>query len=282
MDTGTFGACEKCHDEVEEDRLMQDPLICFCLDCLTDEQKRAHELDLELASRIQNKLLPDQNMDVNGWQIFHHYDPAGLVNGDFCDLIVPEQSDGDLYFLLGDVSGKGVAASLLMSQLHALFRSTIDPSVPLPALIQRVNQFLCEHSLSNHFATLVFGKADGNGDVEICNAGHCPPLLVRKDNITEIKRGGFPLGIFNQGEYAATSIHLDKGESLFCYSDGVTEAMNESRNEYGDERLINLIRTASPLPPRTLVETCLGDINLFRSGATKTDDLTIMVLQRTG
>jgi len=131
MEKGTYGLCETCHDAVERHRLIADPLIRYCLDHLTAEQQRALEQDLELAARIQRALLPRQDLRVGNWQVHYHYEPAGPVSGDYCDLIHSDGEAGDLLFLLGDVSGKGVAASMLMSQLHAMFRSLASVGLPL-------------------------------------------------------------------------------------------------------------------------------------------------------
>ncbi len=111
---GTFGICEECHETIEADRLLCDPLLRFCIDHLSQAEQRALEADLTLAAKIQRALLPRTDWGVDGWQARYHYQPAGLVSGDYCDLI---EEDGGFLFLLGDVSGKGVAASMLMSHL---------------------------------------------------------------------------------------------------------------------------------------------------------------------
>ena len=112
-----------CNDTVERDRLLADPLVRLCLDHLTSDEHRALERDLELAARVQRGLLPRSDVGFNDWRVHYQYNPAGMVSGDYCDLILPANDDGELVFLLGDVAGKGVAASLLMTHLHAMFRS---------------------------------------------------------------------------------------------------------------------------------------------------------------
>src|SRR5687767_3964985 len=111
MDNGSYGLCETCHDPIEPERLIADPLVRFCLGDLTAQQQEALAEDLELAIRIQRGLLPPPHFDAGAWRVAYHYEPFGFVGGDYCDLI---RSNGDLYFILGDVSGKGMAASLLM------------------------------------------------------------------------------------------------------------------------------------------------------------------------
>lgn len=130
---GTFGICETCHDTIEADRLLCNPLLRFCLDHLSSEEQRALEKDLVLAAGIQKALLPPQDWAVDGWHARYHYQPANLVSGDYCDLI--ENEDGFL-FLLGDVSGKGVAASMLMSHLHATFRTLAGQNLSLQHMVE--------------------------------------------------------------------------------------------------------------------------------------------------
>src|SRR5881409_1271069 len=112
FERGTFGLCETCHDTIEAERLLADPLMRFCLDHLTSAKQRALDSDLSMAARIQRALLPKPGVAPVGWDVRYHYQPAGMVSGDYCDLF---ETDRGLLFMLGDVSGKGVAASMLMS-----------------------------------------------------------------------------------------------------------------------------------------------------------------------
>src|SRR3981081_1150434 len=113
---GSYGLCQECPEPVEQDRLLADPLVRYCLDHLTVPERAALQRDLDLASEVQRNLLPQAGLRTSGWETSYHYAPVGPVSGDYCDLI---PSDGQLFFVLGDVSGKGVAASMLMAQLHA-------------------------------------------------------------------------------------------------------------------------------------------------------------------
>src|SRR5262249_47031945 len=160
------------------DRLIADPLLCFCLDHLTAKEQQALQSDLELASRIQRGLLPDSTVRVGAWEASYRYEPLGPVSGDHCDLIPTD--GGDLWFVLGDVAGKGVAASLLMSHLRAMFRALVPIGLPLHETMARASRVFCESTLPNLYATLVVGRAGADGSVELCNAGH-PPVLVVDD-----------------------------------------------------------------------------------------------------
>ncbi|HYK92294.1 MAG TPA: SpoIIE family protein phosphatase [Acidobacteriota bacterium] len=278
MDRGTYGLCDVCHDPIEKDRLLRDPLLRNCLDHLTPAERRALEQDLELAGKIQGELLPKQDFRSGDWEIYYHYEALGSVSGDYCDLI--PANDGCLYFLLGDVSGKGVAASILMSHLHAIFRSLMSVGLPFDQLMERANRVFCDSTASSSFATLVCGKAHSAGVVEICNAGHCPPFLIRRESSRGLEATGLPLGLFCSSPYGVQRLQFERGEGLLLYTDGLTEARNQSGEEYGSPRLEGIISRRRETPPQMLVEACLGDLNHFLSGERKTDDLAIMAVRR--
>ena len=191
MAKGSYGLCRECHETIEQDRLLADPLVCYCLDHLSESQRAALQRDLDLASQVQRNLLPQMNLRAGGWETNYHYAPVGPVSGDYCDLI---PSDGQLFFVLGDVSGKGVAASMLMAQLHALFRSLTGMGLPLGQIVTQANRVFCESALAGQYATLVCGLAKPSGDVEIHNAGHCPAMVVGHGGVLRIESTGLPLG----------------------------------------------------------------------------------------
>jgi len=280
LEQGTFGICAACNEPIEEQRLMADPLTCFCLDHLTTQQQRALEQDLELAARIQSAMLPQRHVAIGGWEVYYDYEPAGPVSGDFCDLLTSTTDGDNLFFLFGDMAGKGVAASMLMAHLHAIFRSLVAVGMPVTQLAERVNHLFSETTMATFFATLVIGKADPSGEVEICNAGHCPPFWVREGEVAIIEATGLPLGMFSTAQYSAKQLRLRKGDGLFLYTDGLIEALDHSGREYGEERLRRYLAANRALSPPALVGACIADLESFLGGATKTDDLTLMVLRR--
>ena len=156
IDNGSYGICDVCHDPIEADRLIMNPLLTVCLDHLNHHQRKALEQDLELAIKIQRNLLPENHLNVNGWDFCYHYSPAGTVSGDFCDFI--KLDDQSVLFVLGDVSGKGISASLMMSHLHALIRSLLSFNLPVNEIVTRANRLFCESTLSTHYATMFFVK----------------------------------------------------------------------------------------------------------------------------
>jgi sigma-B regulation protein RsbU (phosphoserine phosphatase) len=278
MENGSFGLCEVCHDPIETDRLLADPLLCFCLDHLNTDQQRALEADLGLAARIQGVLLPQKQIQWAGWEASYHYVASGPVSGDYCDFITTES--GDSFFLLGDISGKGVAASMLMSHLHAIFRALIPLGLSLNEVVTRANRLFCESTLASSYATVVCGKAGGSGEVELCNAGHCPPLAVRSGQLISLGATGLPIGLFCDAQFGVEKLELKPEDSLLLYTDGITEARNQAGEEYGEPRLTSLLATHHSLLPSKLIEVCLRDLAAFLRGEPLTDDQTMMVLRR--
>jgi sigma-B regulation protein RsbU (phosphoserine phosphatase) len=281
MDEGTYGICDTCHDPVEKERLIADPLVRLCLDHLTSDEQRALERDLELASQVQRGLLPQTDTRFGDWRIHYQYKPAGIVSGDYCDLILPANEDGKLIFLLGDVAGKGVAASLLMTHLNAMFRSLARIGLELDKLLEIANRLFCESTIAGQYATLICGRAGKSGEIEIGNAGHSPALLVSQNGVKQIGSTGVPLGMFSTSRYAVHRIQLEPRESLLLFTDGISEARDLSGNEYGIGGLLLAAGGRHGWPSKELVSACLEDIERHSTGARQADDQTLMAVHRT-
>jgi sigma-B regulation protein RsbU (phosphoserine phosphatase) len=280
FDAGSYGLCQVCHESIEEERLAADPLVNVCLGCLSEDQARALEKDLELAGRIQTGLLPARHVSFGGWEIHHRYEPAGPVSGDYCDLVEPRHDSDSRYFLFGDVSGKGVAASILMSHLQALFRSLISLGLGLDELLERASRLFCEGTVASSFATLVVGRLHRSGVVELVNAGHCRPLLVRDGEAVALPATDLPFGLFSSGSFELQRLELGADDLLFLYTDGLSEASNETEEEYGEERIRSAVVCARGLSAEEATRVCLDDVRDFRNGTGRTDDLTLMAIRR--
>ena len=278
MQLGTFGICETCHDPIEEERLEINPLIRFCLDHMSREELRAHQHDLDLASRIQNQLLPRSDLAVDSWETYYHYQPAGAVGGDYCEMMLPGKGH-PLFFAVGDVAGKGVAASLLMTHLSAIFRTLVPLQLSLPEMMGRANRLFCEGTSPSHYATLACGLAIGDS-LQLSNAGHCPPLLVRHDGVAKFESTGLPMGLFCGSEFGIHHVALEPGDTLILYSDGITEARNLSDEEYGEERLANAVSARRKQDARTLATGVVQDVVKFCGFKAPTDDITLMAVRR--
>lgn len=278
FDAGSFGICELCHEAVETDRLIADPLVRFCIDHLPPEQRRALEADLELAAQAQARLLPKRDLQIDGWRMAYHYQPAGIVSGDYIDVI--EAPDRSVFFALGDVSGKGVASSMLMANLSALFRALVPIEVPLARLMHQANRIFCESTLPSHYATLVCGRARPNGDVEFVNAGHLEPLVRTSGRIVRVESGSLPIGMFCDQEFTSTTVTLSSGDGILLYTDGISETRDGGNTEYGAAGLEQVIQRRTAFDAPDAVAACVADVNSFRGAAAPEDDQTLMVIQR--
>lgn len=277
LDDGSFGRCTVCHDPIEAERLRADPLVTLCLDHLTPAQARALEGDLELAVRIQTSLLPARHVSLGGWDAAFVYEPAAIVSGDYCDFI---PTGGSLVFLVADVSGKGVAASLLMSHLHAIFHTLVPMGMPLTQLLEHANRVFCESTLPSHYATLMCGRASPTGEIEVCNAGHCPPLVVRDSETEVIAPSALPLGFFAESQYGTETIRLAPRDTLLLYTDGLTEAQDSAGGDYGLDRLRTRLDRLRPEPVTHWPRLVVDDLTTFRGAGQRHDDVTVMALRR--
>jgi sigma-B regulation protein RsbU (phosphoserine phosphatase) len=232
--------------------------------------------DLQTAAQLQHMLLPATPYEWRGWRAAHYFQPAGPVSGDYLDLV----PHGDrLYFMVGDVSGKGVAASLLMAQMHAMFRTLIPFELPLEALMARASGLLCASSLPAQYATLVCGHLAPDGGVTIVNAGHPAPLAIRASGQAAVKATSVPVGLFCKSEFASTVLALDPGDTLLLFTDGLTEANNALGEEYA-ARVERAAVAVAALRPEDQVVQVMTDHASFRGDTTPRDDLTVLAIQR--
>jgi sigma-B regulation protein RsbU (phosphoserine phosphatase) len=278
IDQGSYGVCEVCHEAIEADCLCRNPLERFCLDHLSSQELKAHAQDLELATRIQAQLLPARDIVTESWETHYRYEPAGVVSGDYCEIAA---SGDSLFFALGDVAGKGVAASLLMTHLSAIFRSLRSLQLPFTELISRANRLFCESTPATHYATMVAGQTTARG-ANLCNAGHCKPLLLRPHGTERIDSTGLPLGLFCDGRQGFREIRIEPGDILILYSDGITEAQDAGGNPYEEDRLIRALRRHAKESAQAMAEGVLRDVSQFRGEGPQQDDMTLLIIRRRG
>jgi phosphoserine phosphatase RsbU/P len=277
--TGTWGLCETCHDPIEPELLDADPLVRSCIGDLSEAQRRELEKDLEVAGRIQRGLLPETSMAIGEWTLDAHFAPAGPVSGDFCEVIRPTNCRDPL-LIIGDVSGKGVAAGMLSTQLSAIFRSLVDDPVPLGSLLERANRIFRSTAVTAHFATLLAIRIGEGGSLELANAGHCLPLMLSRSGVTTLEPTGLPIGTFLSAHYTAHRLTLDPGEALLLHTDGLTEARDGDDAEYGTTRLETLAATVRHLTAASLLAAVVTDVDRHRAGRPRHDDLTLALLRR--
>lgn len=276
MEDGSYGMCDVCHEAMGEDRLRGDPLARVCLECLSPTERQALEHDLELASSIQSRLLPSHDFETAGWEGYYIYEPLGAVSGDFCDVV----HDGESTFvLLGDVAGKGVAAALLMSHLSAIFRGLVGSGLTLVEIMDHANRMFSAAIPVGSYATMVAARLLTDGNVEISNAGHVPPLY-HNGRINQLPPDGVPLGLFCESSYSSQSLHLAPGERLVLATDGVIESTGPEEREYGIETLSALVAESPDTGPHDLADRLVSDVRRHRAGLPATDDTTLMVIRR--
>jgi sigma-B regulation protein RsbU (phosphoserine phosphatase) len=280
LDGGSWGECAVCLGSVEPDRLAADSLVRVCLDCLSASERRALERDLETAARVQAALLPPRQLAHDGWEVALLWEPLGPVSGDHYDLLRPKNEGDPLHLVVGDVAGKGVAASLLQSHLHALLRALASPELSLAVLLTRANRLLCEVTLPAAYATLLAARLYDDGRVELASAGHPRPLLADRRGVRPVEGAGLPLGLFCEAEYATRDLRLARGDTLLFYTDCWTEAATDE-GEYGIGRAAAVLRRVKDLPLAELLATCRGGMDEFLHGAPRGDDLTLLALRRT-
>ena len=281
LDDGSFGVCEVCHDSIEPDRIAVDPTVRVCIECLTVEQRAALEYDLELATHIQRALLPACRLRTAGWEFHVHFEPAGPVSGDFFDLIRPWPDREDIFFLLGDVSGKGVSAALLGSHLQAIFRSLAALDLTVSDAMARANHLFSQSTLANSYATLVFGRARASGHIDVANAGHVPPMVVRRREVSELEATGAPLGMFADSRFEEQRIVLEPEDRMLLFTDGLTEAYNEHEQEYGSDAVRAQVAESWGRSAEETVRASVRDLERFQNGTPRHDDMTVIAARRT-
>ena len=249
---------------------------------LLDERinRERMERELELATEIQQRFQPSGPPIVEGYEFQGISFSCYEIGGDYYDFI--PRNDGSMLIALGDVSGKGTAAALLMSSLHAAIHGQVAAKTPLADAIVSVNQYLAENTPANRFVTLFAAELDPvNGKLSYINAGHNPPLIGRANgDVEQLSSGGLPLGIMPMAEYEVGEMMLNSGDVLIIYSDGVSEANNLAEEEFGLDRLTevlkaNLQRTASGI--RDKVESALSE---FTGTAPANDDITLVIVKK--
>jgi sigma-B regulation protein RsbU (phosphoserine phosphatase) len=278
--SGADVVCRVCHDRISPERAREHPLVDVCLECMTAEQRDALGHDLRLAGNVQRKLLPSPTTTRDGWEVQYLWEPFGAVSGDHLDLVRPQDDTSPLHLLVGDVAGKGLAASLLQSHLHALFRALAPHEDTLCELVARANRLFFEATFPSAYATLVALRLYRDGTATLVNAGHPRPLLADRRGVRPIEDASFPVGVVEDARYGERTLRLRPGETLLIYTDGWTEAERDGE-EYGVGRAAAALRRARHRPLDELLSACRDDHAAFLGGAARADDLTMVAVRRT-
>jgi sigma-B regulation protein RsbU (phosphoserine phosphatase) len=248
------------------------------LDMQAEKKRLADEL--AVASEIQLRLHPATPPPIPGYDLIGVSFPCYEVGGDYYDFIA--KRDGRFVIALGDVSGKGTGAALLMSSVHAAVRAQATTRLSAPEIVGEINQYIYDNTPSNRYVTLFYSELDARtNELTYINGGHNAPILVRTTGeVTRLDIGGFPVGITPDGNYREGWAQMEKGDVLVIYSDGASECLDEQGEEFGEARMIEIIqkhrqRTAAGIRDR--IEQALTQ---FAGKAKSVDDLTLVIVKR--
>ena len=246
----------------------------------TTAQKASIESELNVASNIQMSMLPSVFPDREGLDMYASMTPAKEVGGDLYGYLLKDEK---LYFCVGDVSGKGVPASLFMAQVTRLFRTLANQMIQPADICTQMNEALSgEENQTCMFVTLFIGLVDlKTGHLSFCNAGHNPPVIGGGEHHGEFLQmlPNFPIGVMPGLEFQGEEIDCIKGRPLFIYTDGLNEAENREHDQFGDDHLIDILRNTHFDTARQVVETLAAKVEEHRDGADPNDDLTMMCLR---
>lgn len=248
---------------------------------LREEAIAKSKLDEELRTAyvIQSKLLPAQLPSIEGYSFAGTSKPCRTVSGDYYDVAL--RPDGRMYFIIADVSGKGITAALVMASVAMAF-NIFTRTDPTPAdLLREMNVTLAPKTAPTKFVTVVAGVLDPKtGLIEFANAGHVPPLIVSKDGVVKLTTTDMVVGLFASAKYRNQSVQLGPGDSMVLFTDGVTEAENEAEDQLGLEPVQALVQTYHGTPAAEILKAIDTQVNTFCGNAPSTDDVTMMALTR--
>jgi len=233
--------------------------------------------ELHIASNIQHEMLPTKDADIHrdDWDIACSLVSAKQVGGDLYDYFVRDEK---LFFCIGDVSGKGVPSAIVMAVIHSLFRMASSRENNPARIMQTINEVSCQNNKSNMFVTIFIGVLDlPTGQFCYCNAGHDAPLIVGRDSM-DVKPN-LPVGVFSDYNYEDQQTILSSGETLFLYTDGLTEAMNLQHKLFGLSRVKEVINGCNGYLPQQLLDKMSEQVSAFTKGAGQSDDLTMMAIR---
>jgi serine phosphatase RsbU (regulator of sigma subunit) len=245
-----------------------------------EEAERLLKRDLSQAAEIQGRMLPAKAPEVHGADLAGFNAPCRTVGGDYYDFF--PYPDGRVGLALGDVSGKGMPASLMMMALQARVQVLAEEPRDLATFMTRLNKATCANCPSNRFITFFFCVLDAStGAVAFANAGHNPPIVVRASGAAELLEGGGPvLGILPIAPYGEQHAQLEPGDMLVLYSDGVTEATNVAYEQFDEERFIEVLKRHRASPAAEVVQAVTQALAEFAAGAPQADDITLVVAKR--
>jgi len=244
-------------------------------------QKQKQDNEMNIARNVQHALLPESLPNITGYEFFASYDSAQAVGGDYYDIIATK--DGRIWLAFGDVAGKGVPASLVMSRMSSVVRSVSEFVTDAAEAVSRINDHMCAKAVEGRFVTFVLIILDiQNHHMHVVNAGHMSPMIRKPDGAIEEfsdESVGVPIGVIEGFPFEAVERPLAPGETVVIYTDGVSEAMNPKNELYGIEKLRDFV-TQGAANPALLGVSIREDVRKHANGREQNDDITLMVFGR--
>jgi sigma-B regulation protein RsbU (phosphoserine phosphatase) len=251
-------------------------------------QKERLERELEIAREVQEQLFPRQAPQMGRMELTGMCLPARVVSGDYYDFL--EFSGNRMGMAVGDICGKGISAALLMANLQAALRSNViqffretSPGAPTPdgavaSVVKTLNDQICSYTSANKYSTFFYAVYDdANLSLTYCNAGHNPPLYFNHDGCRRLSTGGTVVGIFPDAEYEQETVRLTGGDLLVAYTDGIVESVNEYGEEFGEERLVQLIEANRGSSAEDIQKAVLDRVLTWSYEEERDDDMTLIV-----
>jgi sigma-B regulation protein RsbU (phosphoserine phosphatase) len=278
VEEGTLGVCDVCHDMVNPRLLEMDYTACVCLDHLSQRERQELETELNFLQSVQMALLPQQVPEIPELNLAAFSRPAQIVGGDYFDFL--RFQDGAHALVIADAMGHGVSASLLISSLQAALRTLVPESLSPAEVLQRVNRLFLHNINFTTFVTALLGHYEpASHMLSYCNAGHNPPLLLNAYDGQEAWLGptGAAVGLVEAYAPEARAVMLRDGDILSFYTDGITEASNPQGEQFGRERLAQVVRQNTSLPAQDLLRVLRQALDDFSGGMPLEDDATLVV-----
>ena len=278
IEAGTLGICEICHEAVDDELLTMDYTATVCLGHFSEEELRQLESELEMSQVVQRALLPQRAPRIPGLNIAAFSRPAQIVGGDYFDFV--PFKDGGHGFVMADVSGHGVSASMLMTSLQTAFH-TLVPAADSPLeVLERINHLYMHNINFTTFVTIFFGKLDPTTRTfTYANAGHNSAYLLRGADKEEVllHPTGPAIGLMEGFLVHEEQVQMNPGDTLVLYTDGVTEAANRDGSQLGIDGLAKVIRDNSEMTAEQLIQRILKEVNTFTDGIQPLDDTTLVI-----